>query len=277
MRRHRRNIGQDSDHLPRAGERQAVKPSVLFWVRLIVLLLPTLVVLALFVVWPAVRSPLPLERTSPAHQITGPQPDPSLLPLLVEEAFLKNRLVIAKTDSVALSIDLVDSLLTLDIKGVPVRVCRIERYKLSGALHRARRSPRLGDWLTRPFVLQREYGTIAKAPIKKVDAPKDTIEAEKLANMTPPPDSGDVAFVLDFTRNLTVKVCQSEHLSAAGRWRKRTVEANHRLKVLLTDMAGLSRRQPPMAPLVVSITIPRADAKAVYRALPRRALLAFRL
>ncbi len=274
MRRRVRDIHVTPQAMPQQG--QPLPRRVRFWPRLLLALVPALVVLGLFVIWPVSHAPLPLEAGRQSGQKAEQVAHPSLLPLLVEEAFLKNRLTMAKTDSVALTIDLVDSVMTLDIKGVPVWKSKIERYELSGALHRARRSPRLKHWLAKPFVLQNEYGTIAKAPIKKVDAPKDTIEAEKLANMMPPPDSGDVAFVLDFSRNLTVKVCQSEKLSGEGRMQKTAVEVHQRLARLGHDLAALRRLQMPSAPLVVSLRVPRADAKAVYRALPRRALLAFR-
>ncbi|MCR4438987.1 MAG: hypothetical protein QHJ34_14280 [bacterium] len=239
--------------------------------------MPSLLVLVGAVLWPFLLDPLPPES---AAQASGgknqPRPDPSLVPLLVEGAFFKNRLTIAKTDSIALSIDLVDSLVTLDIRGVPVRECKIQRYSASGALHRARRSPRLGEWLNRPFVLRKEWGTIAKAPIKKVDAPKDTVEAERLANMTPPPDSGDVAFVLEFTRHLTIKVSQAEGFSGKGRLQKFAVLAQHRLASLVEGFADFRRLRQPVPPLIARIELSRADAKAVYRALPRHALLAFR-
>lgn len=250
-----------------------------FWTRLLVFLLPSLLVFGGAILWPMFVDPLPAD--SAAVQVsaggkTPPKFERSLAPLLVEQAFLKNRLTIAKTDSVALSIDLVDSLLTLDIRGVPVRECKIQRYSMSGALHRARRSPRLSGWVDRPFVLRKEWGTIAKAPIKKVDAPKDTVEAEKLVNITPPPDSGDVAFTLEFTRHLTVKVSQAEEFSVKGHLQRLAVLAKHRVASLADGVANFRRLRQPARPLTVSIELSRTDAKAVYRALPRHALLAFR-
>ncbi|MBC7187239.1 MAG: hypothetical protein H5U38_09420 [Calditrichaeota bacterium] len=250
-----------------------------FWTRLLLFLLPSLLVFGGAVLWPVFVDPLPADSAAGQASAGGRTPlkfELSLAPLLVEEAFLKNRLTIAKTDSVALSIDLVDSLLTLDIRGVPVRECKIQRYSTSGALHRARRSPRLSGWVSRPFVLRKGWGTIVKAPIKKVDAPKDTVEAERLANMTPPPDSGDVAFILEFTRRLTVKVSQAEEFSGKGHLQKLAMLAKHRVASLAEGVTNFRRLRQPAPPLIVSIELSRADAKAVYRALPRHALLAFR-
>ncbi len=258
---------------------EAAQPRPRLWPRLLLLALPALLVVGVFILWPLFLDPIPPDPSPPSRMAKATSPsrhDPSLADLAIEEAFFRNRLMMAKTDSVALAIDLVDSVVTLDIKGVPVRTCRIQSFSTSGALLRARRSPRLAGWLSRPFVLRREWGTIPKAPIKKVDAPKDTVEAEKLAAMTPPPDSGEVAFVLAFTRNLTVKVTQAEKLSGKGHVQKATMEAWHRGVSLLEEFSELRRQGRVSPPLAVSMKLSRADAKAIYRALPRHAMLAFR-
>jgi len=275
MRRHVRNtdeVGPEGRQPKTTSPRRGLG-------RLMALFLPGLFLLVGLVIWPLFLDPLPGDVSSPSPPGRGTSVsslNPSLVPLWIEEAFLKNRLAIAKTDSVALAIDLVDSLVTLDIKGVPVRTCKIESYSISGALSRARHSPRLAGWLSKPFVLRRQWGTIPKAPIKKVDAPKDTLEAEKLATFIPPPDSGDVAFILAFTRNLTVKVSQTEEFSGKGKALKARMNVWHQGAALLEEFSGLRRHRRVWPPLTVSMELARADAKAIYRALPHHALLAFR-
>lgn len=276
MRRRVRTTGTPSNE---GYQQEAVQPGPRRWLRLLLWALPGVLVVAGFVLWPLFFDPIPLEPSSPSRQAKEtslPRHDPSLAALAIEEAFFRNRLMMAKTDSVALAIDLIDSVVTLDIKGVPVRTCKIESFSTSGALLRARRSPRLVSWLSRPFVLRRQWGAISKAPIKKVDAPKDTVEAEKLAAMMPPPDSADVAFVLAFTRNLTIKVSQAEKFSGKGHVQKAVIEALHRGTSLLEELSELPRQGRVSPPLTVSIKLSHADAKAIYRALPRHAMLAFR-
>jgi hypothetical protein len=197
--------------------------------------------------------------------------------LEIDQAFWQARLQLAKVDSISLSVDLVDSVASLEVKGVPMRQCKILRYRGSGVIKRLRAQGRLQPWLSTPFVLQKELATLPKAPIRIKEAPKDTIEASESKGQDLPIEHRDAEFTLHFDRSLTLVVEQAQAPSFKGRLRKIWYD----LRRIFGDAGGalvaLLRLQLPQHRIWIEIELSREDAKAIYRALPSRAGLALRL
>lgn len=86
------------------------------------------------------------------------------------------RLELAKSDSVSMLIDLVDSLVTLDLKGVAVHKAKIVSYSKS-ALFEALHPDAMVHMMAKPMQVETYYSSIVKEPRIYKKAPKDTIEA----------------------------------------------------------------------------------------------------
>ncbi|MGH7597917.1 MAG: hypothetical protein ACREOI_16330 [bacterium] len=197
--------------------------------------------------------------------------------LEIDQAFWEARLQLAKGDSISLSVDLMDSVASLEVKGVSMRHCKILRYRGSGVIKRLRAQGRLQPWLSTPFFLEKELATLPKAPIRIKEAPKDTIEASESKGQDLPIEHGDAEFTLHFDRSLTLVVEQAQPPSFKGRLR----EFWYDLRRIFGDAGGaivaLLHLQLPQHRIWIEIELSREDAKAIYRALPSRAGLALRL
>ncbi len=201
-----------------------------------------------------------------------------LIAIGIEEAYVDALLDLARKDSVMLSIDLRDSVVAMLIKGVPVRKCPITHFRMSRAIPHAARVDTLHSFLYPPFQLRKEWATIPKAPIRIMNAPKDTIEAEAMAGQEIPIEDNDVHFTLEFNRNLTVLFEQEQPPSSTSEFRKKI---KFDLERIFTEaratIRGLKKKRLPEHKLWIEVTISREDAKAIYRALPTRLGMALRL
>ncbi|MCK6560796.1 hypothetical protein HUU39_04290 [candidate division KSB1 bacterium] len=198
------------------------------------------------------------------------------LALAIEEAFWQVRHQMSKSDSIGLVVNLSDSLIILEVKGVPMRQSRIVRYDRSDALDHLAAKGRLRQWLASPFILQRELATLPKAPIRIIEAPKDTIEAEQRKTEIPIEDR-DVHFTWEFDRNLTIVVEQEQTPSWEGRLQKLWYETQRTWNTAAATVDSLAQRRLPEHRFWIALELNRDDAKAIYRALPQNANLALHL
>ncbi len=255
-------------------------------------LFPILLIFVFTMLLPALSNPLaeiPLEesqdnRKKPIEKKSAepsPTPSPEFLAKMAElktaEAYWQARLRLAKTRSINLSIDLVDSVVGLDINGVTVRRCKIHRFEMSSAIAHLKSQGRLHLWLANGFALQKELATLPKAPIRVKEAPKDTIEASESAGEELPIENRDVHFTWDFDRQLTVLVEQVQTPSVSGWLSKLWYGFRRTLGAAGQALLELGRLKLPQHRLWIELELTREDAKAIYRALPEKAGLALRL
>jgi hypothetical protein len=191
----------------------------------------------------------------------------------IEQAFLQARLKLAQTDSIFLVVDLVDSIASLEIKGVELRRCKVIRSNLNVEGEYMRKIGILSDWLSAPFVLQQEHATIPKEPIRVKEAPKNADEANLMPPEEVPVEDDVVNFWLYFNRNLSLSVKEVQPPSFSDRFRK----IKERFQFELDDLGFSLRLKKPQSQVRISLELSREDAKAVYRALPDQAGLALRI
>jgi hypothetical protein len=195
--------------------------------------------------------------------------------LIMEEKKLKTLQQMAVGDSFALVLDLKDSLAVLMNHGVPVRESKILSFQLSSAFKILQRKQFLESWLAKPFVSRGEWSTIPKEPMQIRYAPKDTIEAGIYAQEPVNLDTADVYVRFQFDRNLTLNIAQKERPNLEG-WAKRLA---HGLKIRWEQIGWktgfIRQREIPSNPFQIDIKLSQTDAKAVYRALPRRKAVLF--
>jgi len=201
---------------------------------------------------------------------------PRIDAILIEQAFIKSRDKLVVGDSLALSIDLVDSVASIELAGVQVRRCKIERIKMTGMMQRLRQHGATATWLSTPFALNDATASLPKIPLRVIEAPRDTAEARARNDEVIAVEKGDVYFTLYFDKYLSVTISQSQQTSARGwpsrinYWLKRGWASGRK------DFKTLAQFKLPSSRLHVRLEMSREDATAIYRALPANAQMALR-
>jgi hypothetical protein len=200
-----------------------------------------------------------------------------LIQLKAEEVYLRTQLQLAKMDSINLAINLADSQVVMQIRGVAVRVCHIKSFTVSRLFTQFQKAGALLPWIANPFTLQETWATLPKSPIKIKYAPRDTLEANQRKSAPIDTEKSDVYVKMQFDRNLVVEIKQEEPPSPVGRLRKWYHEIKIYSNIIVTNLKKTYTKEQPPNPLSIELILSHNDAKAVYRAIPRNALLALKV
>jgi len=196
---------------------------------------------------------------------------PGYIDMMRDKAFLSSQVKMADSDSIGLLINIRDSVLQLLIKGLPIRSVRIDEYDVSPFFQRANQEA-VFSMLSTPLTITGMQSTFLKDPVNVKIAPKDTSEATIDAK----PDTTDfeaVFFTLETDRNVRFYFEQQEDTVGADRRARFFFDLKDRSRSAKATMKALARfRTPPYVPYI-KIWIPKAEAKIVYRAIPREGLI----
>lgn len=184
------------------------------------------------------------------------------------DAQLKAQIQLTRLDSIYLFINLVDSFVAIQIRGVTLRESKLSDFYVSPAFKHKVQSADVYEWMAKPFVAQNSWSSFVKHPFKIKNAPKDTLEALQMKQdiMQPEPIDGFCRILFD--RSILVKMSQIEKPSFNGRLLKLKYDfAFHydRMKELLN---ALIRLETPPLRLTIDLQLPQNDLISMYRALP---------
>jgi hypothetical protein len=193
-----------------------------------------------------------------------------------EKVFQQNRLALASQDSIYLLVNLIDSTMNLEIKGVTVRTNKILDLEVSNRF-RLISHENILPWLQKPFTLERALATIPKSPIIVKQAPKDTIEAAKMSTTPEPAKPNAVFFTFYFDRNLVIEVEQvnppdEENLDDIKAYRRQ--KRNEARRSIWQSLNSARRADQPMS---IKLIVSEEDAKAIYRAVPMKTHLILKI
>jgi hypothetical protein len=198
--------------------------------------------------------------------------DSDYVSLFKEKAFLQAKISMAETDSVSLSLDLTDSTAVLEINGVNVHKVKMKTFKASKLLISG--DPvAVASMLSVPLNIIRDYSTIRKEPLMIKMAPKDTSEFKPDII----PDTSDyepVDYILDTDMGIRVYIYQEEDGKSSDRRRLFFFDLNDRLRTTLQSLKSVMVFKIPDYHPYIKIRMPRADAKIIYRAIPRNGQIA---
>lgn len=182
-----------------------------------------------------------------------------LLELEIELLFWKNRLRMARDESLDLVLDLEDSVLTLEIRGVPLRDCKIINFSYSQELIDLRKNSSVIPWLSQPSLLIDEWSNIPKEPVKMRQIGSNDSSPENILDFYKE-DIREVEVVLFFNNGLVIYM--SQH---AGEILQDSSKTNHNKWNLSKERAYWVR-----------INLSAPDAKAIYRSLSDKSEFSFR-
>ncbi len=193
-----------------------------------------------------------------------------------ERAFQRTRLSLAEKDSIYMVLNIPDSMLLLEIKGVTVKKVKIPDMEISNRFALIPHENML-PWISKPFILERDLSTIPKSPIVVKQAPKDTIEAARMSTKPAPPDSTNVFFTLYFDRNLILEVEQAEPLEKGETEKVLTYQKIKRKESTRSVFQLLRSPQQEDQPMLIKLVISESEARAIYRAVPVKSHLILKL
>jgi hypothetical protein len=193
--------------------------------------------------------------------------DSAYVDLFKEKAFLQAKIAMAETDSVSLSLNLEDSTAVLEINGVNVHSVKIEEFSASKLLLSG--DPvAIASMLSVPLNIVGDYSTIRKEPLMIKMAPKDTSEFKPDII----PDTSDfepVDYILDTDLGIRIYIYQKETAKASDRRRLFFFDLNDRLRTFFRSLKAVLVLKVPEYNPYIKIRLPKADAKIIYRAIPR--------
>lgn len=256
----------------------ARRPGIWILLLLIALALPTVLLITTVLIPAAAFDPLKVELSGKEENDTltqkkvtvSPDQEEFLLNILNKEqrmSFLQNRLQLSRQDSIYLVLNLQDSLLDIEIKGLPVQRCRLLEITASPRLKVANHD-NLQTWLATPFTLTSEIATIPKVPMLLVDAPKDTTEAASLPKKPMEPEKTVVYFTLIFDKNLVIEIAQTEDVLPEETELLQRYYSRYDSIFERTLLQKIIHPMPENLPIHIKLRMNEADARAIYRSIP---------
>jgi hypothetical protein len=183
------------------------------------------------------------------------------------KAFYTARITMAETDSLCLALNLADSLATLEIDGVAVHRAKIIRMKISKFFIKADEYA-ITSILSAPLTVIKDYATIKKEPLMIKMAPKDTSEYKPdiIPDTT---NSAAVNYILEMQNGIRLYVYQQEEVRSKGGFNRFLFDLNDRFRNIWDTLKSIMVLKVPEYHPYVKIRMSKADAKIIYRALPR--------
>ncbi len=193
-----------------------------------------------------------------------------------KETLLRSLYNLSSEDSIYLVLDLVNKIARLEMKGIPLHDTNIKEVWVSNSI-KMYHTDALLHWISQPFVLKNAVSTIERIQFLVKNAPKDTIEANKADALPVPRRTEDIYIIMNFDRNLQLVIQQSEISEGADKLKidslKREIlkkETEKSIKALATF-----KRDAVMPKIVITLT--KADAITIYRALPQKLKMVIRM
>lgn len=192
--------------------------------------------------------------------------------LLKEKAFLQARIAMAETDSIYMTLNLADSTANLEISGVAVHSAKISQVKTSSIL-RLGNEYAISAMLSSPMNIINDFASIKKEPLMIKMAPKDTSEFKPDII----PDTSDyepVNYILEMDNGLRIFVYQNTDTITRDKRQLFFFDLNDKLKNTWSSLKSVARIRIPEYHPSIRLRLPKADAKILYRAIPRHGQIA---
>lgn len=202
--------------------------------------------------------------------------DTAWLRLYKQKDWLETRLQIARTDSISLSVDLLDSILQIELKGVVLKKSKMIDFKADRFLYQLNPAA-YHHLLGKQAKADTVVSSIPKEPLTIKQAPKDTADVQAGAVATDTSKIEVVHWVIKLDNQVVLKIEGVDPDSKSDWWEGQKFWMFQNLKQTGQDLGRTIVFKTPEYFPGIRIVIPEADAKALYRALPVRPLVCIRL
>ena len=178
----------------------------------------------------------------------------------------------AESDSIYLTINLADSTANLEISGVIVHKTKMSSVKISSILSGANDNSVL-SMMSAPLTISSALATIKKEPVMVKIAPKDTSEYKP--DIVPDTSLTEhVNYILEMDRGIRIYVYQEETGKFSDKIDQFLFDFKDRLRDTWSALKSVAVLKVPEYHPYIRIKLPRADAKIIYRAIPKKGQIA---
>ena len=188
-----------------------------------------------------------------------------------EKAFYQARVLMAESDSICLALNLADSTATLEIEGVAVHKAKISEITVSKVFRKADEYS-VTSMRAIPFTITNDYSTFRKEPVMIKLAPKDTSEY-KPDILPDTARSEPVNYIFEMTNGTRLYVYQDLSENRGDRMALYMFDLKDRLRNIRDNIKSILNLKVPEYHPSIKIRLPKADAKIIYRALPKHGLI----
>lgn len=204
--------------------------------------------------------------------------NPELFDMLKDKAWLESRLKMAANDSIGLDIDLENNVIQLELEGVVVMQTKIRAYSASGFFRRMDGNIYFSLFGS-PLTILKYESSISKSPFKVKQAPKNEAEADSMAIIKETKKKEDVYWTVKLDRDIELNIQGIDSISDAQSKYKlgQGFKFNRDLKNIGKAVNQIIQFKKPDYTPEILICIPENEAKAILRALPRKALVTIRI
>lgn len=195
-----------------------------------------------------------------------PARSPEEWELVRDKAFLTARIALAANDSIGMTINLQDSLVQLETKGVILKQIHFDEAEVSRFFKALDPSSFVASF-SKPFKITGLGGTIVKEPITVKKAPKDSIEAAQNVEKI---DTSNVEFVewhLELNNAFVISLVQSDRALGNIDWPALKYRLHRYYNTLVRNTRDIIHLRKPAYYPEITIYIPRNEAKSFYRGL----------
>ena len=193
--------------------------------------------------------------------------DSAFVRLNREKAFYQARILMAETDSISLVLNLPDSLATLEINGATVHKAKITHKRISKIFRKADEYA-ISSLLSAPFTVRNNFSTIKKEPVMIKMAPKDTSEYKP--DILPDTTSSEpVNYMMETENGFRLYVYQDTGEKSGGAISRFLFDISDRFKNTWDIIKSIFVLKVPEYHPSIRIRMKKADAKIIFRALPR--------
>ena len=211
-----------------------------------------------------------LERFDSGYQ------HPELDSLFRERAYKEALLKLAESDSIQLVVNLSDSTVVLNIKGVPIHETRIREFSKDKFLEKL---PLMQEirLFSLPLPVLSQYATIVKEPVVVRHAPKD--EEEAAANAWQPDTLVQKPAFVAFSTEYGIRIIFEQDRMERFRdhWKKFGFYSHLRTRKAVAAVKNFFLFSGQEYQPVLTIQLPVEDLRAIYRALPDSTLIVLKL
>jgi hypothetical protein len=198
--------------------------------------------------------------------------DSAFISMNREKAFYQARVLMAESDSICLSLNLSDSTAVLEINGVAVHRAKVFAIDVSKVFRKADNYS-ISAMMAIPFTLENDYATIKKEPVMIKMAPKDTSEY-KPDILPDTAKTESVNYMLEMENGCRLYIYQNVDGNHGGSLSLFFFDLNDRLRDIRDNLKSIFLLKIPEYHPSIRIRLANADAKIIYRALPRHGQVA---
>jgi len=198
--------------------------------------------------------------------------DSAFLRLCKEKTFFQARIIMAGSDSLYITLNLTDSTANLELCGVQLHKAKMKDLRISKILTRGNNYA-IYSLLSSPMTIVSDASTIKKEPIMIKMAPKDT--SEFVPDIAP--DTSDVEpvnYILQMDNDIKIYVYQIDDTITTDKHKLFFFDLNDRLKYAMSSLKSVVSFKVPDYHPFIKIRLPKADAKILYRSVPRHGQIA---